>query len=241
MKSARTNTFSFEKFVTSLGIPNYSFYIGKSSQELKVGTLTGPEKLKLFRHINIRELLPSFDETMILRIQVLWIEFLQLNETISKVNENLTEADIEAYERDAKEWGCKYLEVYRRKEVTPYIHAMIQHAGEFMRMHGCLLSFTQQGLEKCNDTMTKVYFRCTAHKGEQALIQIMQKQNRVETLSDMEARREKHHHISCSNCKQVGHNKVSCSSPCQHCNHIPFKAHLILIDSNWVPECQKEN
>lgn len=38
------------EFVSSLGIPSYNFYVGKSSKELKVRTLAGPEKLKVFRH-----------------------------------------------------------------------------------------------------------------------------------------------------------------------------------------------
>lgn len=38
---------------------------------------------------------------------------------------------------------------------------------------------TQHGLEKYNDAMTKDYFHSTVHQGEQALIQIMQKQNRI--------------------------------------------------------------
>ena len=47
------------------------------------------------------------------------------------------------------------------------------------KVRGCLLPFIQHRLEKYNDTMTKVYFRSTAHQGEQALAQIMQKQNRI--------------------------------------------------------------
>ena len=38
----------YEKFVTSLGIPGFEFYIGQSSKQMKCQTLTGPEKLKVF-------------------------------------------------------------------------------------------------------------------------------------------------------------------------------------------------
>ena len=104
----------------------------------------------------------------------------------------------------------KFLEVYQTKEVTPYIHMVICHVGEFMRIHGCLISFTQQGLEKYNDTMTKDYFRSSSHKGEQALTQIMQKQNRLEYFNDRDVKRPKHHDIQYSNCGISGHNKLSC-------------------------------
>ena len=53
--------YHYEKFASTLGIPSYNFYIGQTSKQLKVRTLTGPEKLKLFRHIDISSLLPSID------------------------------------------------------------------------------------------------------------------------------------------------------------------------------------
>lgn len=33
---------AFQKFVSSLGIPGFQFYIGETSKQLKVRTLTGP-------------------------------------------------------------------------------------------------------------------------------------------------------------------------------------------------------
>ena len=54
---------------------------------------------------------------------------------------------------------------------------MIQHVGEFMSTSGALLPFTQQGLEKYNDMMTKDYFCSSSHKGQECLTQILQKQN----------------------------------------------------------------
>lgn len=42
----------YQKFVTSLGISNFEFYIGRTSQELKTRSLTGPGKLKVFHNKN---------------------------------------------------------------------------------------------------------------------------------------------------------------------------------------------
>ena len=47
---------SYEKFVTSLGIPSFQFYVGEASKQLKRRSLTGPEKLKLFENINKRDM-----------------------------------------------------------------------------------------------------------------------------------------------------------------------------------------
>ena len=165
----------FERYVAGFGIPNYRFYTGRLSKQLKWRTLIGPEKLKLFKHISIPQLLPSVTTETTERMQELWKRLLQVNELLSKRPEDVTQEEIIKYETLSREWGLKYLELYQTKEVTPYIHAMICHVGEFMRIHGCILSFTQQGLEKYNDCMTKDYFRGSSHKGVQALFQIMQK------------------------------------------------------------------
>ena len=74
--------------------------------------------------------------------------------------------------------GINFIDVYHAK--NPYIHAMFNHVGDFMRIQ----PFTQQGLEKLNDVMTKHYFRSTSHQNEKALTQLMQKLNRIEHLKD---------------------------------------------------------
>lgn len=70
--------------------------------------------------------------------------------------------------------------MYQRKHITRYIHALMNHVGEFLKIHGSILPFTQQGLE--NDVLTKAYFRSSNHQGEVALYQILEKQNRIEHL-----------------------------------------------------------
>lgn len=186
---------------TPLGIPGYGFWIGRDSKQLKSRTLTGPEKLKLFANVNIQELLPSLPESETIQIQVLWTELLQLNEMFSRRPEEITESTIKLFEERSREWVTKFTKVYLAKSVTPYIHAMFNHVGQFMRVHGSILPFTQQGLEKFNDVMTKHYFRSTSHQNEKALVQLMQKHNRLEFLTDKNVKLKKHHDIVCSNCK----------------------------------------
>lgn len=136
---------NFEDFVSGLGIPGYKFYVGQSSKQLKVRSLTGPERLKVFKHINIRQLLPTHDEEEVLKIQVLWTELLNLNESFSKHPEAINEATVLAFESDARGWVRKFLEIYHRDRVTPYIHAMANHVGEFMRSH---IAFYSTGIGK---------------------------------------------------------------------------------------------
>jgi len=78
-------------------------FIFTLEKELKVCTLTGPEKLKVFEHIQIHTLLPSvhLSECDVDKIQHLWTELLLLNKEICKAASELTTEAIEIYERQA--------------------------------------------------------------------------------------------------------------------------------------------
>ena len=118
------------------------------------------------------------------------------------------------------------------------MHAMMYHVQEFMELYGSLLPFTQQGLEKYNDVMTKQYFRSSNHRGTEALRQIMQKQNRIDYLKDKQVQPARRFTIKCSNCDQVGHNKSTCMAACKKCNVSRFRLHLVTVDSKRVPQCE---
>ena len=68
--------------------------------------------------------------------------------------------------------------------VIPHMHAMMMHVSQFMEIYGTILPFTQHGMEKYNDSMTKDKFR-----SQECLIQILQKQNRLEHLEQSGAKR----------------------------------------------------
>ena len=136
--------------------------------------------------------------------------------------------------------GRDFISVYHTDRVTPYIHAMMNHVSQFMKIHGSIVPFMQQGLEKLNDTITKNFFRATSHHGEDALRQLMEKQNRLEYLCDGGAKKVKLFEIKCSNCTSTGHNRLTCLKPCKDCL-APYAQHLITEDGKKIAACQKEN
>ena len=75
---------AYQNFVSSLGVPGYKFWIGQNSKQLKIRSLTGPEQLKVFKHMNSQQLLPKENPGECARKQVLWNELLELHETFSK-------------------------------------------------------------------------------------------------------------------------------------------------------------
>ena len=151
---------------------------------------------------------------------------------------DLTNEIIAEFQTQSKAFVDNFLEVYLTKHVTPYMHCMMYHVGEFMTLHGSIVQFIQQGLEKYNDVMTKDYFRSSSHWGIQCFIQILQKQNRLEHLESIGVQRSKVHKITCHNCKEHGHNRLTCKTPCSNCKIAPFCGHLVSVDGKRVPSCQ---
>lgn len=56
-----THLSTFQHIVQTMGIPGYTFWIGRESKKLKWRTLTGPKKLILFHNISIPEIFPEVE------------------------------------------------------------------------------------------------------------------------------------------------------------------------------------
>ena len=216
-----------------LQIP-FNWFVCKKSKKLKWRELTGPEKLKLFQNINIDEILPNSQDSV--TIQKLWKDFLAIAELLSSSNKD--EINIEEFSRETKVWLELFLSMYQTKHVTPYMHALVWHVPEFLRLYGTICPFTQQGLEKLNDKTTKDFFRSTNRRGVDALFQLVQKRNRIEYLEDTGSKREasKQH---CTNCFEPNHNIKSCSTECSKCQYKPCCSpdHLKKIEGHWLKKC----
>ena len=199
------NVTNYEFFLQNTCKIQFRFYICQDSRALKWRDLTGPEKYKLFRNIDLTNLFPTLPNVEV--VQRIWAQFLLLNESIR--SEALSSAEISAFASDAKSWLQLFLQVYQTKCVTPYMHALVSHMPEFLTIHGAVNPFTQQGVEKLNDQYTHFYFHSTNHRESDALKQLLLKKNRLEYLTDNGFERTKKTNI-CSSCKKSGHNKRTC-------------------------------
>ena len=190
----------------------FHFYMCKDSKKLKWHDLTGPEKHRLFARIDLPNAFPTIPHVQ--KIQCIWEEFRRLNSLLS--SESFTESEIASFTVSAKSWRSNFLEVYQSKNVTPYMHAFVCHVPEFLRIHGAIVPFTQQGLEKLNDSLTQFFYRGSNHRDQEALTQMLQKANRITYLSEHGYQR-KVEPQSCSICRKEGHNKRSCPNLLQQC------------------------
>ena len=119
-------------------------------------------------------------------IQKLWTGFYTLIEHINKEDCNPEEVGFKT-----KAWVTSFTAVYQAKDVTPYMHAFTMHVPEMLELHGNIVTFTQQGLEKLNDITTKQFQRSTNHQELLSLRQILEKRNRIELLEDRGYERNK--------------------------------------------------
>ena len=86
--------------------------------------------------------------------------------------------DADEVRESCKAFMDMFCALYQRTLVTPYMHLMAHHCHELVSVHGCALGvFNQQSVEKANDLVKSVYFRCTNFTD--GPLQVMQRANRI--------------------------------------------------------------
>ncbi|XP_069113729.1 uncharacterized protein [Argopecten irradians] len=166
---------ALESVLQQMGIP-FELFVNKDTRKLEYRDLTGPEKLTLMDKFQASDLLPDKDRAD--QIQKLWDDFSEINVLLRSESPNP-----EDFQFKAESWCNIYVSLYQCRDITPYIHTLRYHVSELLQLHGNLVRFSQQGLEKMNDIITKSYFRATNHRGLSALKQVMEKQNRLVLLA----------------------------------------------------------
>jgi hypothetical protein len=199
-----SNITVYEKFLNDKCKIHFKWYTSKETKQLQWRDLSGPEKDRLFQHMNIPKYFPEIPNAPIL--QDLWTEFCRLFRELEK-----HDVDHNDLQQDVKNWVKRFLQVYQTKNITPYVHSFAYHAPEFIEHYGNICQFTQQGLEKLNDLTTQHYLRSTNHRNLDALKQVLEKRNRLEELADSGFKRTVNPH-QCSICRQTTHNKRTCPS-----------------------------
>jgi hypothetical protein len=195
------NIAAFEEFVRDLSIP-WSFYTCKEGAKLQYRDFTGPEHIKILKHINLENLISWHPK--IHQIKWLWKEFRDIMDTMKS-----EEVDPEGVERRERAWVCNYAQTFQAKDVTPYMHILMNHIPESLKLHGPIGNFSQQSMKKLNDTVTSLFFRSSDHRNTEAFIQVMQKQNRISYLSQC-CKDDLEYHVHCGRCGETNHNKRTC-------------------------------
>lgn len=148
-KHRLTHISKLECILQMLGV-SFELNVNTESRKLEYRDLTGPEKLQFLKHFDASEFYEGSDRAS--KIQSLWDGSRELNELIK-----CDVPDAEKFEQKAISWCELYLYCYQARDITPYIHNLRYHVGELVRKHGALTRFSQQGLKKLNDMVTKQF------------------------------------------------------------------------------------
>ena len=144
-------------------------------KRIEEAEMENPYRPRKANCLRIADILGDTEEVHL--IQSLLNEVLVVNSCLSARPEEITNVSIQIFEVKAKAFVDRFVSIYPAKYVMPYMHCMMHHISEVMSLHCSILSFMQQGMEKYNNVMTKDYFRSTCHRGEECLLQILQKRN----------------------------------------------------------------
>jgi hypothetical protein len=137
----------------------------------------GPDKKKMLQHFPVSEFISGRRG---MDIENLWREFYRLHEILRKPYH--TEGEILKFEEDAKNWIQTFCRptmgqmnsstaipgLYRKEDVTPYMHMLTMHVPYFMRQlkeKGLSLRlFSTSSIEKKNHNQVLQYCKLILHK-----------------------------------------------------------------------------
>ena len=211
----------YKKFLKEIGI-SFGWRVNRNSKKLEYRDLTGPEKIVLMQSINFQSLLPNFQATK--ELEILWGSFMEIIGDLKL--EFTTEVAVTLLKNKIKSWFEKFLFLFQAKDVTPYMHALYAHVPEFLKLYENVAHFTQQGMEKYNDTASKDYFRSSNHWRISALKQLLLKKQRMQLLEASGQERLKKSY-KCGNCESTGHTIKTSSAKCTKCQFAVCCSHLM--------------
>ncbi|GET59493.1 hypothetical protein GLOIN_2v1828103 [Rhizophagus irregularis DAOM 181602=DAOM 197198] len=158
-------------------------------------SLMGPDKKKVLQHFPIVNFISGKRGE---EIQKLWRDFYDLYLVLR--SPNLTYSEIDNFENKAKQWiklFCRPSQgqmnsasqipgLYRKEDVTPYMHVFSQHIPEFLRnlkeKNMELRVFSTSSIEKKNHNQVRLFFCGTTMgggtRGKPVVYDIMEFENR---------------------------------------------------------------
>jgi RNAse (barnase) inhibitor barstar len=163
-------------------ISNPWYVSSKSESKIKLRSLNGNERLKIFKRVfkkfiefnkvtrknevklrNFTDIFPlTQDKNKKFESESnLFYEFYKYFKLVKAYNQ----IDLDQLNVDLKSWLKLYLKVLwenlRKKTIPPYVHIWCKHLCEMLATFGSINKFTTQSLEKLNDFTTQYYHLCT--------------------------------------------------------------------------------
>jgi hypothetical protein len=177
-----TNYIKFASFIDYLGIKNFLSF--KDNHSFDKRQLTGKEKKIFFENITTDLFLEIIsDPEKALQMYRLWFDFYHIYLCIQ--SNELTSHEIKDR---TKNWLELFLTVYKKSDITPYIHAFAHHLYEFREREINLNLYSQEGAEAQNSFSIRQFYSSTNRKNsnkvgkenKEFLVQLLRKKCRQE-------------------------------------------------------------
>ena len=133
-KAKNKNMKAYEEFLNGPCKIRFKWYLD-DSKKFAYRDLTGPEKHRLLKKIDIPQLFPDLQAKI--KLQKVWSTFYEL---INKLA-NAGSSDAVTFGSSVKSWVRDFLTIYQTKDVTPYMHAFAMHISQFLSLHGNIAIF----------------------------------------------------------------------------------------------------
>jgi hypothetical protein len=170
----------------------FNFWQDHDTQNWSYTSLMGGDKEIVLQSFNFEVI---FNNERAILINQLWRDFYTLYKSMKE-----PEIDPSFFEIKARKWLDLFLTpfqgepntisfkkgLYRPKDITPYMHVLINHIPEFIKLHGrfVLAAFYCAGVEKKNHDQVSAFFRKTMKDGgkgverKSAIFEILYYENR---------------------------------------------------------------
>ncbi|POG58477.1 hypothetical protein GLOIN_2v1488574 [Rhizophagus irregularis DAOM 181602=DAOM 197198] len=171
---------------------SFYFWREKTNNNLSYTSLMGPDKLKILKEFDLSAVFQS--KTRAEQIRALWNQFYKLyllmqnKTTTKKIFCHESQAWLDAFLAPSTGHPNKNNFVrgmYRTQDVTPYIHVLVNHVGEFLEIHQefGLAAFSCSAVEKKNHMQVCLYFQNTLKDGghensqKSAILEMLEHEN----------------------------------------------------------------
>lgn len=186
---------------------DFHFFLTRDSTQLKFTSLQGPDYV-IISSIDFESLLTWINPVETGCYERMWRSLGRLYVLLKIPIRDTTAQHRSEIKSIISEWTGMYVKLFQAKDITPYVHCLKYHVSELVETYGNISGFTQQGLEKLNDQLTKSYFRGTNFRLDDALEQVILRHCRMKQLDSLTRPCGKVHH--CSKCGETTHRRPAC-------------------------------
>lgn len=114
---------------------------------------------KVLEKLDIKNVMEAVGTEDAEGIDNLWKGFQTLMRALQVQENDPDYLEPQCFKTYVREWGKLFLEMYYDDDITPYIHTFVYHVPQFLEMHGTLMQFNCQPVEKKNHWQSQAFHR----------------------------------------------------------------------------------